>query len=134
MNSHFLFRKLVLLSFAIYVVYFFLSDFHQHIYSSDEMELLAWNGLGATLGSVVAFPYVLGVAYTIITMGLFFYKAWARTGFMLIVIINGFSAVFAGISVSGGWDSMLGYFLAIIDGFLLAMVYLTPLVAEFEDA
>ena len=105
-----------------------------YFYDKDVLDAFGWNGFNSKLGDGQMLRYLLFAAYGIVSIGLIFFKRWARTGFVLVTILTIGLASFWGVSVQYGYESAIGMVIGLLDGAILAMMNLTNLSNEFERA
>jgi len=130
------FRVLVLVSVALYVGWFFFPFLESRFYSRELIELKRWAGLGASLDwrLLTAFAYGSLLAYGVIGIGLVYFKRWARTGFLWLIIFLELSCFTFGVNILTEAEIVYLQLLNIIDGFILAIVYFSRLSEEFTPA
>ncbi len=127
------FRYLVTTTLAAYVVWFCIPFYWESLYEGEIFNALNWNGYGNQLSTSEIVPYLFLVSYGVISVGLVNYKTWARTAFVVYLLVSVISAPFWGISVQYGFETVLAYVLTLGQGAMLAMLFLTSLSNEFRS-
>ncbi len=129
-----IFSSIVILSVVSYAIWFFLPLSWEYIYDYETLGGLRWAGYGAKINLEGPLPYALGIAYLVSSLGLLFYKNWARTAFLALTIFNIVSAPLWGLNVQGGYDAIPGYIVTLSDGAILSLAYLSGLSSEFKQS
>jgi hypothetical protein len=126
-----LFRSLILISNAIYVLWFFQPYNTEHLYESETLVALSWIGFGSIeLVSTVS-TYIISPLYIVAAVGLWFYFAAARVLFVVLIATSILLAPFTGLSVQTGIDMLLSQIVIGIDGIVLYMCYFSSVSANF---
>jgi hypothetical protein len=128
-----IFITLVIITLALQALWFFLPYTWNFIYNKDELALLSWHGYGAYFDIDGPIPYLILVLYGVVSIGLIYFKKWARTAFVVITVASIVSTPLWGFAVSPAIDGIIGYIISISDGAILAIAFLTGLGAEFEN-
>jgi hypothetical protein len=131
MNNNRVFQVLVISSFAIYVAWFFLPYWPDHL-SDFEKRLADHNGYGADLpvNHFLFYGTWFGLWF-ISALGLFFFKNWARHLFLALSFLGLAMVPFSGFVVQPPIDTLFSTINLLLDGAILAMTYLSPLSASF---
>jgi hypothetical protein len=127
-----LFKVLVVLSYAIYVVFFWLPEFDFYIYDQDTIDILSWSGFGALLAPNNLIGYLFFVGYSVILIGLLLFKNWARLSFVVITIASVLFTAIQGIQVMPAIEATIQYITTLIDGATIAIMYLTSVGQRFN--
>ncbi|MBY6064112.1 hypothetical protein [Pseudidiomarina sediminum] len=118
------FPKAVLMTAALYAVFFFLPYSWQFIYAEEIVYVLSTNGVGAVLESPNLFLTIYSILYVLSLLGLYSYKKWAKWLFIALIAFQLLIAPYVlGISVSVYLDMSLGYLLSLFEGALLLMLF-----------
>ena len=128
-----IFRSLVVLSYVTYAVFFFIPYFDAYIYEQNTMLALTWNGYGAVIPFNTFSIYLMLAAYSVITIGLFFFYSWARLSFLVITAVSVALVGLQGIAVIPPMDGLLVYITNLIDGALIVFMYLTSISNRFKN-
>jgi len=132
MKNYFTF--LVLGTLFLYAIWFIAPFFWGYLYEGETLNLLSWNGYGGVIDANGPIPYVIGLAYVIVSLGLIYYKNWARFAFLLLTCFSVVSAPFWGMQIQTGYEFVLTYLVALGDGAILVIAYLTNVSNEFNFA
>ena len=128
------FRLLVLLSVALYVGWLFFGYFESRFYSAEISDLMTWSGYGATFSwnvlSYIAYASLL--AYGIVSLGLIYFKPWARECFLLLTILVLLLAFVFGVNVLTEASYFYLQVMNMIDGFIIAIIYFSEIRDEFK--
>ncbi len=127
-----IFQKIILAVGCFYLLYIALPFFWLEIYDQETLEVLNWHGYGGLLDIYGPIPYIFACALLISLVGLYQFKRWGRTIFMLVTIISGVVSPLWGLQTMGYFDSLPAYFVSIGSGAILAMSYFSSIGAEFE--
>jgi len=131
-----LFRYLVLLSIALYAVWFIIPYFSAQLYSSDTYDALSWAGFGATFSfeilTVISYGFL--AMFGVVSLGLIYFKNWARLGFSVLIAFSVLAPIIYGISVETEVESFLGQVITLVDGVLLALMYFSSISSEFDNS
>ncbi len=125
------FRALVVISTLIYLVYWFLPFVDWRWYSLDVLELRELSGIGAQLLLPLAVEYILFAAWILAAVGMYFFKAIARSAFLWLYIVSTLMEPFLGVVVLTGLDSVLSSLSTVLDGAIIAIAYLTSVERQF---
>ncbi|WP_396587016.1 hypothetical protein [Bermanella sp. R86510] len=127
-----IFNVLVIVSITLYAVWYFMPYAWVYLYDSQSLDLMGWTGFGAIIDIYGPIGYVLGLVYLISLFGLLFFKAWSRTLFTIMTVVNILISPFTGVVIQGGYDVMIGSILGLANGAIIALMYLTSLSHEFR--
>lgn len=129
-----IFTGIVILSVVSYAAWFFMPLIWEYLYDYEILNRLQWDGYGGKINISGPIPYLFGIAYLICSFGLVLFKNWARTLFLILTIINVFSAPLWGMSVQGSYDTIPGYIVSLCDGAILSLAYLSGISSEFTQS
>lgn len=126
------FRPLLVLQVTLQMAWFFIP--WNFAYGERAGMALSWVGSNSILSEtvIIYISNILTALYLIIYIGLFFYQNWARVLLLVISLLGGLCISLYGISVLSSYEGMLGYFITLIDGFLIATAYLTSISSKFK--
>lgn len=127
-----IFRYIVIGSLILYLIWFFMPNAWVYLYEREALNLLSWAGYGANYNINGPIPYIILVAYIVASVGLVLLKKWARTVFLALTVSDIVLTGISGVHVSAPLDAAIGYIIALSDGAILAIAYLTSLGGEFE--
>ena len=126
-----IFEILVLISLTTYTVFMSLPYFWELIFHKDAVGLLDLNGYM----EFIDFYYInntLTVLTIVASVGLLFYKRWARTLFFSLTVIYIILAPFMGFAIAAGFESALSSINLLCNGAILYMAYFSSVVDEFK--
>jgi hypothetical protein len=127
-----LFRVLVVISYVSYVLFFWLPDFDYYIHDQDTIEILGLSGFGALLPLNALCGYLFFAGYTVILLGLLFFKSWARPAFIIITICSMVSTTIQGVQILPALESTLAYISNLVDGATMVIMYFTSVSSRFN--
>jgi hypothetical protein len=132
MNSHRIFRALVVAATAIYVVWF-LQPYGLGDLPDVEHQLLEHDRYGALLPVQHPLFYCTWFClWLVASVGLFLLQNWARHLFLALYVIGIALVPFAGFTVQLPIDTALSAVNTLLNGAILALAYLTPVSASFR--
>jgi hypothetical protein len=102
-----------------------------YFYEGEEFNLLSWAGFNSYIDMQGPIPYLILLAYVIVSIGLVFMKKWARTSMLVLTIGSILASPLWGFYVSPPLDASIGYIVALADGSILTIAYFTSLGSEF---
>jgi hypothetical protein len=83
------------------------------------------------------FGALLVLAYLIfcvaVSIGLFFFKKWARDLFFISIIFGSFLFVSNRVYLEVSWVNLLKDFMGVINGLIVGIIYFSPLKDEFKS-
>ena len=127
-----IFSTIVILALALFAVSFFMPLAYEYLYAYEAHGGLQWTGFGAKITLDGPVLYIYGLFYLTASVGLLLFKRWARTLFLLLVLVSVACTPFLGLSVVGGYEALVSYILVLAQGAILALVYLSGIGSEFE--
>ncbi len=116
--------------------WFFFGYFESRFYSPEIIDLMTWSGYGAAFNwNVLTYiAYALLLAYGIVCLGLIYFKPWARECFLLLTILAMLLTFVFGVNVLTEASSFYLQIMNMIDGFIIALIFLSELKEEFKIA
>jgi hypothetical protein len=125
------YRALVITLLFVEVIYSFTSWGWSYFGGQDA---LYWVGYGAILhrNLDIVITYATSAGFLISYIGLYFLQNWARYLLLVTTMVSVLLAPLYGISVSSGMESMMGYFLAVFSGVVLAMSFYSGVANYFH--
>lgn len=127
-----IFRYIVIGSMILYLIWFAMPYTWGYFYGREQLNLLSWANYGARFDIEGPIPYIVILAYMVVSIGLVLLKKWARTAFLALTVGSVVLSGIWGFRVSPPLDAALGDIMAMSDGAILTMAYLTRLGGEFE--
>ncbi|MDN7125510.1 hypothetical protein [Pseudidiomarina terrestris] len=122
MTKHF--QTTVLITAALYTVFFFMPYIWQHIYAEEVVYILSASGTGGMLEPTNPFPYIYSVLYVVSLLGLYTFKKFAKWLFSILIAFNLLVSPYVlGVSVSIYLDMSIGYLLTLFEGALILMLF-----------
>lgn len=103
-------------------------------YPDGTQAALAWLGVNSAINidMIVALSSIFLLLHLISYIGIILFYRWARFSLLMICILGGMAIPLYGISVQSGYEGMLGYFLVLGDGFILALSYFSGVRTRFR--
>jgi hypothetical protein len=129
-----LFRYIVAISTALFVVLWLLPFFDYMWLSPDELDLAAAAGFGSYIPSHIAIYWSLFIAWLIISIGLFFFSRIARTSFVILLVATTIAGFFSGFSVLTPLSAGISGIVILSDGVIITMAYLTSVSKYFSES
>lgn len=129
-----LYRGLVLGTLLLYGIWFFIPDAWPYLYSPDIVDLLYWNSYGALIYIPNILLYLMAIAYVIVSLGLYFFKKWARNAFVVLTIISLFMVLVNGASIQMGLSGFLATLIGYGDSAILVTSYLSTVSNYFRES
>lgn len=126
-----IFRLLVVLGTLTYLGWFFL-PYGMHLRPGQVATITNYHGYGAVLPFTWLIDGPLFLLWLFSAAGLFCFQNWARHLFLTLNVTGFIRVALGGIAVSPGFDAMLTNVLAVMDGAILALAYISPLSEYFE--
>ena len=128
-----MFRSLVVASATLYVIWYLLP--YDSLVGSNmaAVNLMNLDGYGATFNSDHwFFTNGILVLWVVAALGLWRFRNWARYLYLSLTIWSLVAAILYGIRVSSPIEETLGLVLALLDGGILALAFLSPLRRSFD--
>jgi hypothetical protein len=103
------------------------------LFSGDTVELMKYGGHGARVNPTHPLIYLMYLLPYPALIGLYFFQNWARyllLAFVCIVLIGTF---FLGASISGPPETFVSLAATLMDGAILALIFLSPIKNAFKD-
>lgn len=126
------FRILVVVSYVLYVVFFFMPYIWPSIYDQQTQDILSWTGYGAVIPFADWIGYCIFTAYSLITVGLLLTWPLARFLFTFFTVGSITLVALQGVSVLTAVEGVILYIMNLIDGALIAIMYLTSFGSKFK--
>ncbi len=108
-----IFKSIILITLASYVILFCTPQFWAYWYDGPIFDALSWNGYGSKIDINGPVPYILLASYGVICIGLLNFKKWARTGFVIFLLVTITISSFVGLSVTYGFEGIFAYLLTL---------------------
>lgn len=129
------FQILVVAATACYIVWFFLPYGVDYYLTDAEHRLAKLSGYGAVLPAAQHPIYsgVWFVLWLIAAIGLVFLQDWARHLYLMLSLLASVLILFSGFVVEPSLDALFSSVNLLLDGAILALVYLSPLADSFRE-
>ena len=135
-----LFRRIVLLSLIIYVMWVAFSFFIERFHSQTELNFLAWNGYwSVTWGSLWAhwIHYILWwikiLLWIVAAVGLYYLRRWGRRLYLAMMILDALMLLTGGFIATLPLDAFMNTILTAADGFIISMAYFSSVNNAFDN-
>jgi hypothetical protein len=133
-NMKSLFRYIVAISTALFVVLWLLPFFDYLWLSPDELDLAAAAGFGSYIPSHIAIYWSLFIAWLATSIGLFFFFPIARTSFLILLVVTAIASFFSGFSVMTPLSAGISGIVILSDGIIITMAYFTSVSKHFMES
>ena len=127
-----IFRTIVVTSAILFLIVTLLPFIDYLWLTNDQLELLAYDGWDSIIPNNQFIYWLLTIIWLIISVGLFFFIRIARTAFLIMQITVFIASFFWGIRISSPEVTAINGLIAISDGAILVMAYLTSVARCFE--
>jgi hypothetical protein len=103
------------------------------LYGEDSVAALLFYGAGSMLEERIlnVASYFLFALYLAAYAGMYFFIRWARGLFLALLLLAGLWISVNGVAVQSGYEAMIGYFLTLGDGFLVAASFFSGVSQRF---
>jgi hypothetical protein len=129
-----LYKNMVILLALIYVFHISLPLLWPYLYSEQTQAFLDFGGIDAKITFTPFLTFVIPGLYVICCIGLYKFSSVARTGFTILIFLNLTIGAFCfGFSASVYLDTAAGYFLSLLEGGILVMIYLSKISRNFSN-
>lgn len=130
-----LFRYLVVISFFLYTIFWFLPYFHYLWLNQEELNLLSYNSFNSIINFNILdyLSIIILLGWYLVSLGLFFFIKIAKSLFLFMIILNLLLSIFEGFLILSPIDLLLYVILGLLDGVILAILYLTSISDKFND-
>lgn len=126
-----IFRVIVVVSTLLFICLWAFPFIAPSVLTEEEMEILMFGGFGGFVLSLFSFG-ILFTAWLVCSIGVFFFKPWARQGFLFLAIFSVVTSPFLGFLVYSPWEVTLMQLVTLADGAILALMYLSSVAHEFS--
>ena len=128
-----LFRNVVIFSYVLYAAFVFIAFFSAYLYDQKTLDILTWNNYGTIIQLSHVFGYLFFFAYTVIFLGLIYFKSWARTAFVILTLLSVILTGIQGIEILPAIEGLLSYLMNLSDGAIIALMYFTSISSKFSN-
>ena len=127
-----IFRLLVISAMLFYVLWFCAPYLDSYIKDPNVQDLLLWHGYGAIIKPTDIEAYVWLLVYGLLSIGLVYFKAWARTAFLVVTVLAVTLILASGMTIHTVYEQILLQIVTLLDGAIIAMAYFSKLKDEFK--
>lgn len=127
-----LFRALIVISTATYVICFFQLLLAGGLIPQSTLDALSWHGSGALLQMPPAVGWLLLLLSVAVAVGLWMFSKSARIVFAAFSVFWIVTSFLGGVQVQTAFGSFLLLLTNMADGAILVMAYTSPLKERFE--
>lgn len=125
--------RILLISLLVILLFSFFFPWG-FVYGVESVAAIGWLGVNALMSesAIVYFSNLITIGYATAYLGMIFYKRWARVFMVAISLLGGLAISLFGMSVQSSYESMLGYFATLGDGFIIAISFFSELKSKFS--
>jgi len=127
-----IYKWTIMISTALWVLYWFLPSISSTWYTKDEINLLMWDGWGAKIQPSIINDWLLFFAWLACSIGLFFTVKYTRELFVFLVITTTILSYFLGFRVTTPLDNVLLNTITMADGAIIYMAYFSSVSEHFK--
>lgn len=128
-----IYRALIIFSTGVYVFSYFLPYFDYQFYPQDVNDLLNQDGYGSLIIINELMGYVILSIGVLLPVMMFFFIPGSRQLFLISVLVFLILNLALGVRILTGLEVMLAGIVAMSDGAILAIAYLTPISSKFSE-
>ena len=131
MNSNSIFRPLVTFLLCGQIFLYLFS--WESAYSDDAVGALLFHGADAALpqSALVAAGDILFALYVLAYIGTLVFARWSRCLLAALTLLGGLWIPFNGVAISSGIEAMIGYYLTVGDGVIVALSFFSAVRKRF---
>ena len=129
------FRLLIVVNWLLVVAYVVVSITTESLLPSELRSYLdAQLNAPITTSDIMLFAvvFIYFISYIAVSIGVFLFKKWAKTLLLPSIAIASILLIIGGPYIETGLASFCSYFLNLIEGIILALVYFSPIRKMFE--
>lgn len=120
--------RILVVSSALFYLAWMLLPYMPRTLPQEVEKVLAWGGYGASPWiQDPRFYLAIGVGKLVATVGLYLLLSWGRWLLLGVVTVGIITLPFAGIATGYTLDNIVGSFLGLTDGAILALAFLSPI-------
>ena len=127
-----LFRTLVLSSFTLYLVFFFIPFLDPYLYDTETLNVITWEGYGRIFDIPHAINYIFILAYLVTLIGVLYFQSWARISFLILTVLSIIVTGIQGMQILPPIEGVLMYFINLVDGATIILMYFSSLSTRFN--
>lgn len=131
------YQAIVIVSFLLYVVWNITSFIFVPLPELHD-DILRWSGYGSPpwaddLLSDARYVWFCLVLKLVVSLGLVLLLSWARWLMLVMVAFTAFTTLISGLLIGFAIDSVIGYFVTLSEGAILALVFLSPIAQMMKQ-
>ncbi len=127
-----IFRYILIFSTVLSIALWMLPYVDYMWLSSEVYQILDYNGYGSVLPHSPLVYWFIFISWLCVSVGLFFFNKAARTGFIILSITSIVASPFWGVLVMTPAEVTLFSIVAMSDGAIITMIYLSSIAKEFK--
>jgi len=126
-----IYRAGIIISMALYAVWFLLPNAGLPL-SNEIHSIMEWNFYNEIVSIPAVINWIMFLLFNMASIGMLFFKRECRDLFLILMIGSFILTPLRGVSVMTAIDASIGYYITIIDGFILALAYYSELSDNFK--
>jgi len=123
----------VVITIAAFAIWFSVPFLWAELYENETLVILGWRGHGSIVTSDFPTPVIVFACYGVASVGLLFFKAWARISYLLLTIATIVLMPLYGVHIQTPIEVFFGNLFLFGNGVVLALAYLTSIGNEFQE-
>jgi hypothetical protein len=127
-----LFKSVVVFSYCLYAVSFFLPVLYLFQGHQETNDALSWTGHGAVIEIHYSIGWMVFLAYSITLYGMINFKSWSRPLFVALIALSILLTGIQGINVLTAIDDVLSHLTNLADGATIILMYFTSVSNKFS--
>lgn len=127
-----IFRSLVLISFGLYVLWFFFPWLEPSLYDEERLAIWGSSGFDAKLVLPDWYFYLWFAYWGVVAYGLYSFFGWSRDALIIGYIIGFFLTPVSGTTIQSPISEVLEGLNVLLDGVVIGMAYFSPIAERFR--
>jgi hypothetical protein len=127
------FRVFVVLSALAYTAWF-IAPYAPMSMADQAADLASWEGYGAYMAAGTWIHWPIFALWMIAAAGLWFFQAWARLSYAILVVLGIGLVPLSGFMVAPPWEALVYSLTLTLDGLVLGMAYFSTLRSRFGES
>jgi hypothetical protein len=132
MDIHTLFKRLVIGTTALYVLWLALPWIQDAFVSAEVADALSWYGFGAVLPLPTGIAWLVALLYVPVAIGLCSFSASARWLFVALTVFVHAWSLLGGLRVETALGATMGSIIMLGDGAVITLAFTSPLRERFQ--
>ena len=128
-----LFKRLVIGTTALYVLWLALPWIQDAFVSTEIADALSWNGFGAVLPLPTGIAWLVALLYVPVAIGLCSFSPSARWLFVALTVFLHIWSPLGGLRVETALGATLGSIVTLGDGAVITLAFTSPLRERFKS-